>query len=110
MTYIRSERDEFVRRMKGIIVQARADDTPAQDFSRPGNPSSTYSQNLARLKDLTEERLALGEEPTVVLGKIVTNLESPYRAATENRLADFKAAGASDKDCIDALLEAYKDA
>ena len=108
MTYVKSERAVFVQRMRGIIGQAKDDHTPAKDYSRQGDPDSTYAQNLERLKELTEERLRSGEDPKVVLGRITANLEPPYKGATENRLADFQAAGASAKDCIDALLEAYK--
>ena len=110
MTYVRTERDEFLRRMTGVIAQAKNDHTSAADASRSESPPSDYARNLERMKDLTMERLESGTDPAVVLGGITANLMHPYKGVTEKRIADFKAAGATDRECIDALLEAYQKA
>lgn len=107
--YIQSEKKEFVRRMNGIIEQAKHDETPEQDWSRGMNaPQSTYAQNLERLHELTQRRLASGEDPQLVLNQITGNLRPPYQDATKARIEDFMKAGATPKNVIDALLEAYK--
>jgi len=111
MTYIRLERVEFMRRMSGINEQAKQDHTAERDWSRGENaPESNYTQNLARLHELTQQRLARGEDPELVLKQITGNLRPPYQAATQARIDDFTKAGATPKDVIDALLEVYRPA
>lgn len=109
MAYIQSEREEFVRRMKGAIRQAKQDETPVRDHSFTDNPPmSTYTKNLEKLYQLTKQYLQKGEEPNQVLSRIVDNLLPPYQDFTRKRIEEFQSAGAAPQDVIDALIEAYE--
>ena len=107
MVYLRHVKDEFLKTMERTIAEGLRDTTPATDFSRDGNPQSTYGANLRRLHELVEEDRRKGESEQQILSRITGNLEAPYQNYVKAKVDEFKTAGATPKDVIDALLEAY---
>ncbi len=109
MAYIRSEKEEFVRRMRGAIKQGKQDETSELDHSFPTNPPpSTYSLNLEKLYQLTKQRMQAGEDSDSVLVRAVENLRPPYKEFTREKVQEFKSAGATSQDVLEALIEAYE--
>ena len=120
--YLRHVRTLFVDDMAQTIAQSLQDRTPEADYSKPSAPSSTYAQNIQRLRDMTAKRLAeiqeverLNPERAKVLAdtalqSIQSNLRPPYKARTDQNVDEFKDAGADSKDTLVALLEAFDQA
>ncbi len=109
MAYIQSEKEEFVRRMMGAIKQGKQDETPELDHSFPTNPPpSTYSRNLEKLYRQTKKRMQAGEDLDSVLTGAVENLRPPYREFTREIVQEFKSAGATSKDVLEALIGVYE--
>jgi hypothetical protein len=109
MTYIKSEKEEFERRMGGIVRQAKRDETAAADASLTHRPMSTYSRNLDRLYTLVQEDIREGKDPENILnGRVLCNLKPPYAAATKRLVKEFKDAGATDREALETLIDVYR--
>ena len=120
--YLKHVRTQFVGDMAQTIAQSLRDRTPEADYSQFPAPSSTYARNIQILRDMTAERVAeiqaleqsnpgkAKELADTALRGIQSNLRSPYKARTDQKVDEFRLAGADSKDTLVALLEAFDQA
>lgn len=105
--YVHHVRQAFVEDMGRTIRQALVDNTPAPDYSRPGNPESTYARNIVTLRGLVQQRKDHGDDPKEIVDYVVANLMPPYKNHVTGQVETLRRAADSDGVVLDALVEAF---